>query len=171
MNATEKPPDPGNEKAALAGGSLKTKSYYDPIQQEEAVKQGKTGTITRPGISSEFLERHNIRQIDEVQAEAMIGHKASGVFIPYPGLSSSELRVNDRPFGRLRLGRATNGVKYLSPRGSGAQLYVPQMQFSSDCLVIVEGELRLYHWLRPEFQQWASVASHPLWQRGSSSPT
>jgi hypothetical protein len=74
-------------------------------------------TLRQLATPSEFLERHNIRQIDEVQAKAMIGHKASGVFIPYPGLSSSELRINDRPFGRLRLARATNGVKYLSPRG------------------------------------------------------
>ena len=69
-SATEKPPDPGNEKAALAGGSLKTLNYNHFSQQER--------TVNRPGISPGFLARHNIRHIDEVQAEAMIGYKAGG---------------------------------------------------------------------------------------------
>jgi hypothetical protein len=41
--ATEKPPDPANEKAALAGGSLKTGNYDKPIPQERSVNQGLAG--------------------------------------------------------------------------------------------------------------------------------
>ena len=78
-SATEKPPDPGNEKAALADGSLETGNYDDFNQQER--------TVNRPGISPGFLARHNVRHIDEAQAETLIGYKASGVWIPYPGLS------------------------------------------------------------------------------------
>jgi hypothetical protein len=52
-------------------------------------------TLRQLATPSEFLERHNIHQIDEVQAKAMIGHKASGVFIAYPGLSSSEAELEE----------------------------------------------------------------------------
>jgi hypothetical protein len=48
---TAKPPDPGNEKAALAGGSLKTGNYNDPIQQERGVKRG-CMTFFDPGAES-----------------------------------------------------------------------------------------------------------------------
>ena len=97
------------------------------------------GEVSRPGISHAFLCRHNIRHLDEVQAESPTGFKASGIWIPYPGLNSTEMIVNDRPFGRLRLDRPVNGAKYLSPRDSKAQLYIPQgVPFGKE-LVITEG--------------------------------
>ena len=98
--------------------------------------------IRRPGISAEFLRGRNIRHIDEVEAEFRTGFKASGTWIPYPGLGSAELLVNGKPFGRLRLDYPKGGAKYLSPRGSGAQLYIPQgVPFGKE-LVIVEGEFK-----------------------------
>jgi hypothetical protein len=101
------------------------------------------GGVTRPGISSEFLGRHGIRHVDEHEVEGQLGFKAgTGIWIPYPGLNSCVMLVNERPYGRLRLDRPTNGAKYLSPRGSGSQLYIPQrVPFEKD-LVIVEGEFK-----------------------------
>jgi putative DNA primase/helicase len=100
------------------------------------------GEISRPGISTEFLRRHSIRHIDEFEAEALIGFKASGIIIPYPGLASLKLMVNGREFGRLRLDHPTSAAKYFSPRGCGAQLYVPQGPPFGKELVVCEGEFK-----------------------------
>ena len=50
--------------------------------------------------------------------------------------------MNDRPFGRLRPDHPLNGNKYLSPRGSGAQLYIPQGAPFGKEIVICEGEFK-----------------------------
>jgi len=99
------------------------------------------GIISRPGLSSEFLARHNVRHVEAQQAAALIGYEASGTWIPYPGLHSSELIVNNRPFGRVRLD-SPNGAKYLSPKESGAQLFIPQGPPFGKELVICEGEFK-----------------------------
>ncbi len=112
------------------------------IEVTQAFPDYTNGKLSRPGISPQFLRRHCIRHVDEVQAEAMIGFKASGVWIPYPGITSAEMIVNDRPFGRLRLDRPTNGAKYLSPRGSGAHLFIPRGPPFGRELVVIEGEFK-----------------------------
>jgi hypothetical protein len=101
------------------------------------------GGLSRPGISSEFLRRHNIGHVQDWQTEELLGFKASsGIWISYPGLHSREMVVNGRPFGRLRLDHPRNGAKYLSPRESGAQLYIPEGAPFGRELVIVEGEFK-----------------------------
>ena len=67
--ATEKPPDPGNEKAALGGGSLKTGNYYDSIQQEQGVKPRLAGRIS-------FL--------DPYKESAVVGTITTGLFDSIP---------------------------------------------------------------------------------------
>ena len=100
------------------------------------------GEVSRPGVSAEFLRRHNIRRVDEFEAEALIGYTASGIIIPYAGHASLKLMVNGRQFCRLRLDRPTAKAKYLSPRGSAAQTYVPQGPPFGKELVICEGEFK-----------------------------
>ena len=100
------------------------------------------GANFRPGVSSEFLIRHDIRHVDKEQAEALAGFRASGIWIPYPGLNSCQMIVNDRPFGRLRPDYPSNRHKYLSPRTSGAQLYIPQGALFGKEIVICEGEFK-----------------------------
>ena len=104
---------------------------------------GANGELSRPGISPEFLRRHDIRRIQEYEAESLFGYRAAGIWIPYCGANSAQLVLNGRPFGRLRLDHPTNsGAKYLSPRDSGAQLYLPQVRLNAESLVIVEGEFK-----------------------------
>jgi len=38
------------------------------------------GAIARPGISPGFLVRHNIRHVDETQAELLTGFKTSALY-------------------------------------------------------------------------------------------
>ena len=98
--------------------------------------------IVRPGISAAFLRRNNIRHVDESEALAAVGYKQPGIIIPYPDLHGPHLKINGRPFCRLRLDHPTASAKYLSPRGAGAQLYVPQgVPFGKE-LVVAEGEFK-----------------------------
>ena len=77
------------------------------------------------------------------EAEGLLGFKAgSGAWIPYPGSNSRGMLVNDRPYGRLRLDHPRGHVKYLSPRDSGAQLFMPQGPPFGKVLIIVEGEYK-----------------------------
>jgi hypothetical protein len=97
--------------------------------------------IARPGISPQFLSQHKIRHVEDFEAFDLVGFRASGLYIPYFGLNSPELIVNGRRYGRLRLDRPTL-ARYLSPRDSGAQLYIPNgAQFGPE-LFIVEGEFK-----------------------------
>lgn len=68
-SATEKPPDPGNEKAALAGGSLKTRSYHNSIRQERSVKEGL---------------RDRLNFLDPSKESAVVGTIATGLFDRIP---------------------------------------------------------------------------------------
>jgi hypothetical protein len=100
------------------------------------------GEVSRPGISDEFLRRHEIRHVDGGEAERLVGYKAPGIIIPYFGLTTRELMVNSKRFCRLRLDHPTCGAKYLSPRAAGVRLYVPQGPPFGPELVIVEGEFK-----------------------------
>jgi hypothetical protein len=104
--------------------------------------------VVRPGISSAFLKAQNIRHVDAVEAESLLGFRprsnCTGIWIPYhDSYKPGSLIVNGRPFGRLRLDKPTPGAKYLSPKEGGAQLYVPinAGPFGKQ-LVITEGEFK-----------------------------
>ena len=76
----------------------------------------------------------------------MLGFSVScgGMWIPYDNPhAAGPLTVNNRPFGRLRLDNPTRNAKYLSPKGTGAHLYVPinAGPFERE-LVIAEGEFK-----------------------------
>ena len=115
---------------------------------EKATDFNNNGEVVRPGISSAFLKAQDIRHVDAVEAESLLGFRprnnGSGIWIPYhDSFKPGPLIVNGRAFGRLRLDRPTPGAKYLSPREGGAQLYVPinAGPFGKQ-LVIVEGEFK-----------------------------
>ena len=100
------------------------------------------GEVCRPGISPAFLRRHNIRHVDKGEAFALVGSRSSGIAIPYSTLTSLKLMINGRHFHRLRLDHPTASVKYLSPKESGAQLFIPQGPPFGLELVITEGEFK-----------------------------
>ena len=95
----------------------------------------------RPGISNEFLARHNIRHVGKEESSRLIGYPAPGIAIPYTTSEGAPLIVNTRPFHRIRLDNPTS-AKYLSPKGSGAQLFIPQDQIFGPELVIAESEFK-----------------------------
>jgi hypothetical protein len=103
---------------------------------------GDNGEVCRPGVSALFLRRNGIRHVDEMEAELRVGYKKAGILIPYSGLNVSQLMVNGRHYCRLRLDRPTSDAKYLSPRDSGSQLYIPQGAPFGPELVICEGEFK-----------------------------
>ena len=85
--------------------------------------------IVRPGISVDYLKAQDIRHTDRDEASELLGFSVScgGLWIPYDDpRKAGPLIVGGRCFGRLRLDNPTPGAKYLSPRDSGAQLYVPR---------------------------------------------
>jgi hypothetical protein len=101
--------------------------------------------VRRPGISDEFVARHDVRHVGRDEAETLLGFQPScgGLWIAYPNiLTAGQMQVNGRDFGRLRLDTPSGGAKYLSPKNSGAHVYVSQgVPFNSE-LVIVEGEFK-----------------------------
>jgi hypothetical protein len=99
------------------------------------------GEVKRPGISSEFLRKHNIRHVGGEESSKLIGYPAPGILIPYTTLEGVPLIINGRPFCRIRLDIPTN-AKYLSPKGSGAQLFIPQGQTFGEKLIIAESEFK-----------------------------
>ena len=83
---------------------------------------------SRPGVSDEFLRAQGCRHVEADEAGALLGFRPSGggVWIPYPDFSQvGPLVVEGREYGRLRLDKPSVNAKYLSAKGSGAQLYVP----------------------------------------------
>lgn len=100
----------------------------------------------RPGISDALLSLAGVRHVDEVEAFAAVGFKASGLLIPYRDESGEALVVNGHPFFRLRLDVPTGSAKYLSPADSGCQLFIPPglaALLKPGCtLGIVEGEFK-----------------------------
>jgi hypothetical protein len=105
-----------------------------------------THTISRPGISPATLAGAQIRLVDEAESERLIGFKAPGLAIPYFAADGSPLIGRDgKPFCRIRLTEPWD-AKYLSPKNSGCQLYVPPAFWAlytpGDALSIVEGEFK-----------------------------
>ena len=99
--------------------------------------------ITRPGITPETLAQAGVRAVGESEAESLIGMKAPGLAIPYTDLGDRPLMVNDRHFHRIRLAEPKGSAKYLSPKDSGSQLYIPKNQEpSGTTLIVTEGEFK-----------------------------
>ena len=107
---------------------------YDPVN----------GEPSRPGVSARFLRQNQISHVEEAEAEQRLGYqKSPGIIIPYVGLHTQKLMVNGRQFCRLRLDHPRSGGKYLSPKNSGSQLYIPSggPPFGK-VLAITEGEFK-----------------------------
>ena len=143
---------------------------------EKATDFNNNGEVVRPGISSAFLKAQDIRHVDAVEAESLLGFRprnnGSGIWIPYhDSYKPGPLIVNGRPFGRLRLDKPTPGAKYLSPKEGGAQLYVPinAGPFGKQ-LVIAEGEFKGMPSAKQEFAPSRSAESLPQCRRENSSP-
>ena len=98
----------------------------------------------RPGISPEFLRRQGVVHVGKEHASELLGFPvhSGGLWIPYPGLNSTEMVVNGRKFGRLRLDQQTDSTRYLSARESGAHVYIPQGPPFGPTLVLAEGEFK-----------------------------
>jgi hypothetical protein len=109
----------------------------------EASAQSQNGEVRRPGISVEFLRKHNIRHVGRDESSNLIGYPAPGILIPYTTLDGAPLIVNGQPFYRIRLDVPTS-AKYLSPKGSGAQLCIPLGQTFGKELVVGESEFKAY---------------------------
>jgi Domain of unknown function (DUF3854) len=102
--------------------------------------------MKRPGVSEELLRARGVRHVEVEEAEGLLGFRPSGggIWIPYRSFNEQgPLIVDGREYGRLRLDRPSAGAKYLSPKASGAQLYVPENggAFGRE-LVICEGEFK-----------------------------
>lgn len=93
---------------------------------------------TRPGIANATLQRLGIRSVSPEEAKSLVGQSFAGLFIPYG------LRVQGRPFGRLRLNTPQSDRKYTQAVGSGVHPYIPDFPalFAQQDLVIVEGEFK-----------------------------
>jgi len=99
--------------------------------------------MDRPGITPETLAHAGIRPIGEAEAEDLIGMKAPGIAIPYHDAGDRPLMVNGKHFHRIRLAEPKGNAKYLSPKDSGAQLYIPKNQEPTTAmLVLTEGEFK-----------------------------
>ena len=109
-------------------------------------KKSHDGEIKRPGVSEEFLRTRGVRHIEAEEAWALLGFVPSGggLWIPYRSFEGEgPLMVNGREYGRLRLDKPSADAKYLSAKGSGAQLYVPENCGGfGGVLVICEGEFK-----------------------------
>jgi hypothetical protein len=98
--------------------------------------------ITRPGITPQTLIAAGVRRVTEAEAKDLIGFAASGLAIPYHNKDGSALIVNRKPFFRIRLDQPKGSAKYLSPRDSGAQIYIPPSLTAAPVLYITEGEFK-----------------------------
>ena len=104
--------------------------------------------ISRPGVSQKFLLEQKIVRVSNEQAQELLGFRCrfdcAGFWIPYHSpFDAGPIKVQGRAFGRVRLENATKEAKYLSPKNSGGQTYVPLCggPFRKE-LVICEGEFK-----------------------------
>jgi hypothetical protein len=97
-----------------------------------------TEKVSRPGISSETLERLKIRHVMKAEAKELFGQEFAGIYIPYG------IVVDGKPFGRLRLDVVQPDRKYTQRAGSGVHSYIPNFPdlVRQPDLVIVEGEFK-----------------------------
>lgn len=93
-----------------------------------------------------MLDAAGVREVEANEARTAIGYESPGLLIPYRNPDGSPLTVNGTPFCRLRLRNPSAGAKYLSPAGSGSQVYFPPdlraLLLPGCVLGIVEGEFK-----------------------------
>jgi hypothetical protein len=103
-------------------------------------------TPVRPGISETVLKTAGIRCVTSIEAQENIGFSEAGVLIPYFNYEGQPLSFNDRAFCRLRVDDPEAKAKYLSPSGSGCQVYFPPgfsaILAEGGTLNLVEGEFK-----------------------------
>lgn len=98
--------------------------------------------LTRPGITRKTLVDAGIKSVDAEQAKAAIGFAAPGLAIPYWTLYGFPLEIVGGHFHRIRLDKPNGSAKYLSPKASGAQLYIPKSHRANTTLILTEGEFK-----------------------------
>ena len=102
-----------------------------------------TSALKRPGISQATLKSAGVHVVTGEEAETLIGFKTEGLAIPYHDIGERPLTVNEKHFHRVRLSNPLGSAKYLSPKGSGAQLYIPKGQGPTGAtLIMCEGEFK-----------------------------
>jgi len=108
-------------------------------------------TITRPGISPEYLEANQIRHVSTKEANALCGCPAAGIALPYFSVGEASDRPpvtdpDDTPFARLRKDVVQPGFgKYHQRAGTGIHAYLPaswQTNNPRNGLIVVEGEFK-----------------------------
>ncbi len=106
----------------------------------------KESDVTRPGISSDFLRKAGVRLVEPEEALSLVGYYEPGHLIPYNSRNGEPIENNGKHYARLRLSNPKNNAKYLSPKGSGCQLYEPpglRELLKPGCVLgIVEGEFK-----------------------------
>ena len=81
--------------------------------------------FSRPGISPALLEKAGVRHVSADEARALVGYSQAGLLVPYVTRTGDPVKIDGVPFARLRVSNPTSSAKYLSPIGSGCQLYEP----------------------------------------------
>ncbi len=103
-------------------------------------------TFSRPGVSPATLAAAGVREVSGSEARDIVGFDAAGIAIPYRTQSGAPMKLDGKAFYRLRLSNPSNGAKYLSPAGSGCQLYIPPglraLLLPGCALGITEGEFK-----------------------------
>lgn len=107
--------------------------------------------LTRPGITRDTLVDAGIRYVDAEHAKTAIGYEAPGLAIPYWTLCGKPLEIKGRHFHRVRLDKPKGSAKYLSPKASGAQLYIPKSHTARAILYLTEGEFKALSLCEAEF--------------------
>lgn len=97
--------------------------------------------LSRPGITRDTLIASGIRHVTSEEGQALIGYAASGLAIPYTTPAGIPLEVSGKHFHRIRVDEP-RGAKYLSPKDSGAQLYIPKSHRAQTTLIVTEGEFK-----------------------------
>jgi hypothetical protein len=126
---------------------LSGNAYVDTaVTNNPGIHVAASNTPKRPGVSAATLYEAGIREVSATEAEVLLGYRSAGIAIPYRELSGAAVKVNGRPFNRLRLHQPSSSAKYLSPARSGCQAYFPpklrQLLLPGCTLSIVEGEFK-----------------------------
>ncbi len=123
-------------------------NYGGPIKAPETSSAGSAvEAVARPGISQATLAAAGVRYVTEDESKRLIGHCVEGLLIPYFDIDGLPLiGKHGAPYYRVRLANPTGSAKYLSPRGTGCELYVPpglRELLTEGCLLgVVEGEFK-----------------------------
>lgn len=102
--------------------------------------------MIRPGISPAMLAQAGVRLVNADEARALVGYSQPGLLVPYVTRNGQSVKIDGKPFARLRLTNPTSSAKYLSPAGAGCQLYEPpglRALLVPGCVLgVVEGEFK-----------------------------